>query len=323
MCATPSGTSANAYNAASCSLAAVMAMNLAPSAGNIPIASIPFDYRQTLASVSADYRLGRASSMNAAVEREVMRRDFRERDETTEDRIKLGYVDRGTIEGAMRISYEYDKRVGSEYHTNPYAAFTSASFGPVPAVNTQSVATWFKSIEQFRSFDLADRTQNIVNGRVDYSIVQSLDGAISFQVKDAMFPAEFGRTGRLRANSATLDVSYQSGSNAVMYGFYTRQWSNMGQRGVHPASCVIVPPISIPAASPGRMTSSCAWRIGPTTAVRNRQRSKVSRSIWTKLRPPGTSNGTLGRPARADFMNSVQIGSAAWLPLVPSCSLSS
>ena len=237
--ANAAGTSANAYNTASCSLAAVMAMNLAPATGNIPIASIPFDYRQTLGSVSADYRVGRASSVNASLEREVMRRDFRERDETTEDRMKLGYVDRGTIEGAMRISYEYDKRGGSDYNTNPYAAFTSAGFGPAPAVNTQSMATWFKSIEQFRSFDLADRTQNIVNGRVDYSIVQNLDGAISFQVKDAMFPAEFGRTGRLRANSATLDVSYQSGSNAVMYGFYTRQWSNMGQRGVHPNGCVV------------------------------------------------------------------------------------
>ena len=31
--------------------------------------------------------------------------------------------------------------------------------------------------------------------------------------------------------------------------------------------------------------------------------------------PSGASNGTLGRPASAVFMNSVQIGSAAWVPL--------
>jgi hypothetical protein len=183
--------------------------------------------------------VGRASSVNASLEREVMRRDFRERDETTEDRMKLGYVDRGTIEGAMRISYEYDKRGGSDYNTNPYAAFTSAGFGPCPRSTRSRWPRGSSRSSSFAASTSADRTQNIVNGRVDYSIVQNLDGAISFQVKDAMFPAEFGRTGRLRANSATLDVSYQSGSNAVMYGFYTRQWSNMGQRGVHPNGCVV------------------------------------------------------------------------------------
>jgi hypothetical protein len=237
--ANPAGTSANAYNTASCNLAAVMAMNLAPATGNVPIASIPFDYRQTLASLGADYRLGRASSVNAAVEREVMRRSHRERDETTEDRVKVGYVDRGTIEGSMRVSYEYDKRVGSDYVLNPYRDFTSASFGPVPTANGQNVASWLKTIQQFRSFDLADRTQNVVNGRVDYAIAQNLDGALSMQLKDAMYPAEYGRSGRLRSNSMNVDVSWQSGSSAVMYGFYSHQWSNMGQRGVHPANCVI------------------------------------------------------------------------------------
>jgi hypothetical protein len=237
--ANPSGTSANAYNSASCSLAAVMAMNLAPAAGNVPIASIPYDYRQTIASLGADYRIGRASSVNASAEREVMRRALRERDETTEDRLKVGFIDRGTLDGTLRISYEYDRRGGSDYELNPYRDYTSAAFGPVPAVAGQNMASWLKTIQQFRSFDLADRTQNVLNGRIDYAIAQNMDGALSLQVKDAMYPAEYGRSGRLRSNSATLDVSWQSGANAVMYGFYTMQWSNMGQRGIQPGNCVI------------------------------------------------------------------------------------
>jgi hypothetical protein len=58
----PAGTSANAYNAARCDLAAVRALNLVPATGNIPIGSIPYDYKQVEANVSGDYRLGRASS---------------------------------------------------------------------------------------------------------------------------------------------------------------------------------------------------------------------------------------------------------------------
>jgi hypothetical protein len=41
----------------------------------------------------------------------------------------------------------------------------------------------------------------------------------------------------------------------------------------------------------------------------------VSRSISANVIPSGTSNGTLPSPAVALFMNCVQMGSAAWLPL--------
>src|SRR5205085_11526490 len=41
----------------------------------------------------------------------------------------------------------------------------------------------------------------------------------------------------------------------------------------------------------------------------------VSRSISAKVMPSGTSKAMLGWPAVALFMNCVQIGSAAWLPL--------
>jgi hypothetical protein len=101
------------------------------------------------------------------------------------------------------------------------------------------MSTWFKTIQQFRSFDLADRTQNVVNGRVDYAIAQNFDGALSAQWKDAQYPSEYGRVGRQRSNSVTLDLSYQSGSNAVMYGFYAHQRAAMGQRGVQPNACVV------------------------------------------------------------------------------------
>jgi hypothetical protein len=43
----------------------------------------------------------------------------------------------------------------------------------------------------------------------------------------------------------------------------------------------------------------------------------VSRSISTNEMPSGASNATFAWPARAVFMNSVQIGSAACVPLKP------
>jgi len=228
-----------AYNTANCDLAAAQALGVAPTAGNIPIRSVPYDHKQLNTSLAADYRLDRTSSVNAAIERESYRREFRERDETWEDKIKIGYVDRGAIEGTIRLSYEYARRRGSEYNSNPYEPFLSASMGPAPTANTVNASSWFHSIDQFRSFDLADRNQNILNGRVNYVLRSNLDGAVTLQLKDAEFPGQYGRTGHQKSNSVTFDLSYQSGSTAVLYGFYSYQAGTMDQKGVQPNSCIL------------------------------------------------------------------------------------
>lgn len=237
--ANPAGTSANAYNATNCNLAAAQALNLVPSAGNIPVRSVPYDYQQLIANLVADYRLGQGSSANAAIERETTRRDYRERDQTWEDRFKLGYVNLAAIDGAIRLSYEYARRGGSEYDTNPYVPFLSASFGPTPGATNVAVQSWFHSIDQFRMFDLADRSQNLLNGRINYAFMPTLDGAMTLQLKDAEFPGQLGRTGHQRSNSVTFDLSYQAGSTAVVYGFYSYQNGSMDQKGVQPNSCVL------------------------------------------------------------------------------------
>jgi hypothetical protein len=233
------GTSANAFNAAGCNVAAARALGLVPSAGNIPIASVPYEYRQVNSSLAADYRVGRASSVEAALERESFRRAFRERDDTWEDKARIGYVNRGAIEGTIRASYELARRRGGDYDTNPYENFYSASLGILPAADTVATSSWFRTIGQFRSFDLADRDQGTLKARVDKAITPNMDGAFTLQLKDASYPAEYGRAGHQRTHSATLDLSYQAGSNAVVYGFYSYQGGSLEQKGVQPNACVI------------------------------------------------------------------------------------
>ena len=62
--------------------------------GDVPIRSAPYEYRQLNSVVSADYRVNRTNSLEAAFERENFRRQYRERDKTWEDKIRLGYVNR-------------------------------------------------------------------------------------------------------------------------------------------------------------------------------------------------------------------------------------
>lgn len=235
----PAGTSPNAFNAVRCDLAAAQALGLVPSAGNIPIASAPFDHRQLNGSVFADWRFARASSVNATVEREALRREYRERDETREDRLRLGYVNNGAIEGTIRLSYEHARRRGGEFDAFPTEAFRSAGLGPAPAAGTVAVASWVYDMAQFRSFDLADRDQDTLNARVNYAFLPTLDGAVSLQVKDADYPAEYGRTGRHGSRSLTFDLNYQFSPTSVAYGFYTWQSGKMAQKGVQPNSCML------------------------------------------------------------------------------------
>lgn len=233
------GATPNAFNAAMCDLAAVQALDRVPATGNIPIRAAPNDYRQLAATLAADYRLGRASSLNATIGRESFHRDFRERDETWEDKVKLAWVDRGLIEGTIRLSYEHARRGGSDYRQDVYSPFLSAAFGPTPSANGVAVQTWIHGIEQFRSFDLADRHLNVLHGRVDYAFSPNLDGAVTLQLKDAYFPADYGRTGHQKTGSATFDLTYQAGPAAVLYGYVSRQAGTMQQKGIHPNSCIL------------------------------------------------------------------------------------
>jgi len=261
--ANPAGTYASAYDAARCSLAAVQAMHLVPAAGNIPYASALFDYRQLNGSLTADYRVGRASSVNATLERETFHRDFRAREETHEDKVKLGFVDRGTIEGAMRLTYEYGRRGGSEYDVNSYQSILSAGLGPAPAANGVAVQSWLQGVSSFRSFDLADRRQHVVSGRVDYGFTPNIDGAMALRLKDADYPSEYGRTGHERSGSATFDVNYQAGPAGSVYAFYAYQASRMAQRGVQANACQIG--YTYYFYSDGRMLSTVAGAAPPAT----------------------------------------------------------
>jgi hypothetical protein len=216
-----------------------MALGLVPAAGNIPVRTAENDYRKVLGSLSADYRLGRATTLSAVIEREDFRREWRERDETHEDRLKLTLVERGAIDGTIRVSYEHARRGGSDYDPDPYEPLLSAAFGPTPAGGAVAIPTWIHTIGQFRSFDLADRRQDVLNGRIDYTLHPNVEGAVTLQVKDATYPAEYGRTGRQRADSLTLDLGYQAGAGLVLYGYYTHQRGVMEQKGVHPNSCTL------------------------------------------------------------------------------------
>jgi hypothetical protein len=234
----PPGTLQTAYNTTGCNIDAARALNLVPAAGNIVIGSAPVDYRQLNAGVSADYRLGRASSVNGALERETYKRDSREREETWEDKVKLGYVNRALLDGTLRASVEFGRRRGSEFETDPYAPYLSRSFGPDPATNGTNMTSWLRGVTQLQQYDLADRDQGILNARMNHLFTPNFEGAMTLQWKDAHYPAEVGR-GRQQQGSLGFDFDYKASSRFALYGYYAYQAGTMEQRGVQGNACVM------------------------------------------------------------------------------------
>ena len=233
-------TLANGCNAAGA--AAVEALGLPLSAGNINIRSIPYAYKQMNYTLGADYRLGKANSINANYERETLNRQHRERAETWEDKFKLGYVNSGLENGTLRLSYENDRLRGSAYISDPYDPFYSASLGVMPTVAGTNVTSYIHVNSTLRKFDLADRDQNILNGRFNYMVRSDLDAGVSLQLKDAKYPNSlYGLDGRNRQeqNSLNFDLTWQPSTQMTVSGFYGYQDGKSEQYGVQQNACVI------------------------------------------------------------------------------------
>jgi hypothetical protein len=236
----PAGTLITGYNDSRCDYAATQAAGLAPSAGDVPLRAAPYEYRQLNSVLSADYRLNRSNSLEAAVERENYRRQYRERDKTWEDKVRLGYVNRGFEAGTLRLSYEYGRRRGSDFVTAPLDGLYSASLGPVPTATTTNIATWFRNVDQFRRFDVADRNQNVVNARFNYGIGPALDASVGVQMRDMAYPAsEYGRNDHYKQTSPSVELNWQPTPTTSAYGFYSYQQGRQRQAGIQPNACVI------------------------------------------------------------------------------------
>ena len=236
----PTGTSAAAYNAALCNLSAVKAQNLVPSAGNVPLRSVPYDQRQNNASISADYRVARAQNLNVQIERETIDRAHRERDQTRDDKIKLGYVNRALPSGTLRITLEQGRRRGSTYNADPYQDFYSISLGPLPKANGTALNNWLHMNDLLRRFDLADRDQTVLNLRFNQALKDDLDLSLSAQSKELRYPdSAYGRNGQQRLTSLNAELNWQPAVATNVYGFVSQQDGRMNQAAIQQNACTL------------------------------------------------------------------------------------
>lgn len=215
------------------------------AAGNQNIRNVPFDYKRANYGIAADYRLARAGRVEAGYEREEYKRTHRERAKTTEDKFKLGYVNRGFEHATLRVSYEYGDRDGSAYNADVYEEFVSAALLPIPTgavgvTTTPNLTSWVVHMNsRTRKYELADRRQSTLNARMNFMAGEVFDWGVALQYKGARYPdSEYGRTDRQEQTSASLDLNYQPSPEAGLYAYYTYQNGKMNQRSVPSGAAV-------------------------------------------------------------------------------------
>ncbi|MEI8171793.1 MAG: MtrB/PioB family outer membrane beta-barrel protein, partial [Rhodoferax sp.] len=215
---------------------------------NIPVYGQARSTQQMNYGLSADYDLTRTSSVNAALEREDFTRTFRERDKTWEDKLKLGYVNRGLGNATLRTSFETDRKRGSDYNYRTFADLGTALPGLDPATQIRLAGTlgytafspangtvannanlFNRYSYYFRKYDQADRDQNIFNARLNFQAREDLDLGVTLQTKDIKYPDSFYGMDKDKQDSLSLELNYQPSSGKNLYAFYSYQ---QGQRAM-------------------------------------------------------------------------------------------
>jgi hypothetical protein len=201
--------------------------------------------------------LSTTSSLNGAIEREEFKRDFRERDKTWENKLKLGYVNRGLGNATLRASYEDDTKRGSEYRYRTFEDLGTGLPGLTPqeqiaALSTTPVTPGYAALAAglfnrysyyFRKYDQADRDQGIFNVRLNLQAREDLDLGLVLQTKAQKYPDSVYGLEADNQNSMSLEFNYQPSSDTSLYGYYSYQKStkamnlNSGVAGA--ASCTL------------------------------------------------------------------------------------
>jgi MtrB/PioB family decaheme-associated outer membrane protein len=181
--------------------------NVAPAFYRLPIRSIPFEHRKDNYGLEADHRILRRTNVTLGYEREDQRLEHREYGRTEEGRWRAALSNRDFERATVRVSYEHARRTGDNYNFNPNALYYSNA-GNVPA-----------TLAQLRKYDIADRTQQVLNGRVNFLIARDMDLALSARVVDNDYGAAFGRLAE-RKTGFSADWSWQPNPGATAYAYY-------------------------------------------------------------------------------------------------------
>lgn len=186
----------------------------------VQIRNMPFANDRMTLKAKADYRLDKHWKLDLSYTHDSIDHSVREVTDSSDHIGRIQLSSTGYEWGTARLSYEYARRSGSDYVSNPYGPYYSTSLpGYRPATAAGDVA-WVLS--DLRKFDVADRTQHVLRAQANYIVTPRSDLQLTGSAKVNDYGAAYG----LKSTNGwdiTTAYTYQMSAATRMTGFVTWQ----------------------------------------------------------------------------------------------------
>ena len=155
----------------------------------------PYDYKQNRGNLDISYRVAKSTTLKLGFEHDIMERDERDVEETTEDTYSARVTSRISSAATLGLNYSASDR----------------------EINDDS------ALGDMRTFDVADRDRTNYGANMAFNISQDATLGINYnQYSDDYDESVFGLQ-ESDSRSFTLDASFAPTKRAALHAFYTRE----------------------------------------------------------------------------------------------------
>jgi MtrB/PioB family decaheme-associated outer membrane protein len=252
-------------------LSGVYEPNVAGS--SVQIRNMPFANDNLELTASAAWRINNHMKLDLSYANNIITHSVREVPNADDNILRLQFDTMGYSWGTVRLSYELARRIGSDYDSNPYTPYYSASLpGYIPASPTGDLPF---ALANLRKFDVANRTEHKFRGQGNYILTPRTDLQLSADATLDDYDAQYGLRSTT-AMDATASFNYQMSTLTTFTGYFTFQTQNRGVSNINPSGLV-------GAATAGSIAYPLANAWHETVGSDNYTAGVTARHSWGKI----------------------------------------
>ena len=198
---------------------------------NVQYRNMPFANGNLQETVSGGWRIDNHLKLDLSLSQNQITHTVREVPNADDDIAKLSLAATGYQWGSARLSYQFARRTGSDYDSNPYTPYYTASLpGYIPTPGGDPAF----ALTDLRKFDVANRTEHKVHAQTNFILADDLDLQVGGNVTIEDYDAQYGLQDSTQWDAST-SVNYQISNATALTGFFNAETQNRGVANINAA----------------------------------------------------------------------------------------